>query len=59
MLRLVARSRSNAEFAAELIVSEATVETPVARILMKPGPRDRIQAAVLASETGFVRPGAG
>ena len=57
VLHLVAKGRSNAEIASDLILGEATVKTHVGRMLMKLSLRDRVQAVVFAYETGLISPG--
>jgi DNA-binding NarL/FixJ family response regulator len=57
VLRLVARGRSNAELAGELVLSPLTAKTHVSRILTKLGLRDRAQLVVVAYEAGLVVPG--
>jgi len=57
VLQLLARGRSNAEICSELVISEATAKTHVARVLQKLDLRDRIQAVIYAYESGVVTAG--
>jgi DNA-binding NarL/FixJ family response regulator len=57
VLRYIGKGYTNTELAAHFFLAEATIKTHVGRILAKTGARDRVQAVVLAYETGLVRPG--
>ncbi len=57
VLDLLTRGLSNPEICEQLVISEATAKTHVARILAKLGLRDRVQAVIYAYETGIVTPG--
>nr|MBA3844399.1 response regulator transcription factor [Actinomycetota bacterium] len=59
VLDLLIRGFSNPEICAQLVISDATAKTHVARILQKLGLRDRVQAVIYAYETGITRPGHG
>ncbi len=57
MLTAIGHGLSNTEIATQLVVSEATVKTHVGNVLAKTGSRDRVQAVVLAYESGIAVPG--
>jgi DNA-binding CsgD family transcriptional regulator len=56
VLSLMARGLSNADVAVELFISEATVKTHLARVMMKLGVREKAQAVAAAYQTGLVHP---